>query len=98
MHNAVHDFSLGPFSTSGGSPNDPLFPLHHLQVDRVVAAWFRKFRPKVTDIPNDGVLPGHCRECNLVGFLPPVPHQTLVVDIQSLGYDYDNFVFGHVRV
>ena len=94
MHDGVHDAFHGPFNTSGGSTNDPFFPLHHIQLDRVFSAWFRSHKPSGNALPTGGVMPGQCRDCNLVAFFPPVPNSRMFTDTRQLGYDYDSLRFG----
>jgi tyrosinase len=49
MHNQVHNW-VGGTMLNGGSPNDPVFWLHHCNVDRLWARW-------QADHPDGGYLP-----------------------------------------
>ncbi|CAH8848927.1 unnamed protein product [Trichobilharzia szidati] len=94
MHNRVHNMVRGTFCCSATAANDPLFLVHHTQIDRIFTLWFKYYRPRATTYPNHGVRLGNCRECNLVGFIPTVKHVQLFVDEAQLGITYDNFNFG----
>ncbi len=38
-HNNVHCIVLGPFMCSGASPQDPIFQMHHCNIDRIWDQW-----------------------------------------------------------
>lgn len=57
LHNQVHAF-VGGDMMAGTSPNDPVFYLHHCQVDRIWAIWQRRF-PNNPYIPEIGASAGH---------------------------------------
>ena len=38
--------------------------------------------------------PGHGRDDNMVGFIPPVPHRAMFVTMRQLGILYDSFEYG----
>ncbi|VDP90630.1 unnamed protein product [Echinostoma caproni] len=94
MHNKVHNMVAGSFCCAATAANDPLFILHHSQIDRIFQVWFQFFRPRPTDFPNHGVQPTNCRECNIVAFIPAVRHVQMFVDMRDLGIHYDNYNFG----
>ncbi|CAH8496529.1 unnamed protein product [Schistosoma turkestanicum] len=94
MHNKVHNMVTGTFCCASTSANDPLFLVHHTQIDRIFQLWFMYNRPRPTEYPNHGVELGNCRECNLVGFIPTIKHLHMFVNTIQLGYTYDNFNFG----
>ncbi len=57
LHNQVHVWvggSMGP----GTSPNDPIFFLHHCNVDRLWAEW-QRMHPSADYQPQSGGPPGH---------------------------------------
>ena len=72
-HDAVHRF-VGGDMTSSASPNDPIFFLHHCNVDRQWAAWQDRFsattradyRPQTVTDPT--VPPTHVVDADLVWF------------------------------
>lgn len=86
MHNRVHVWvggSMGP----GTSPNDPVFFLHHCNVDRLWWQWQLNF-PDEGYLPVSGGPPGH----NLNDQMQPWDAATTpasVLDIHKLGYRYD---------
>ncbi|TPP62724.1 Tyrosinase [Fasciola gigantica] len=94
MHNKVHNMVAGSFCCASTAANDPIFILHHSQVDRIFQIWFQRYRPRPTDFPNHGVEPTNCRECNMVAFIPAVRHVEMFVDMRDLGIHYDNYDFG----
>jgi hypothetical protein len=57
LHNTVHVWVGGDMSP-GTSPNDPVFFLHHCNIDRVWALWQAKF-PNAPYLPAAGGPPGH---------------------------------------
>ncbi|VDM01621.1 unnamed protein product [Schistocephalus solidus] len=94
MHNKVHNMVHGTHCCSATSTNDPLFILHHTQIDRIFELWFRRMQPRITEYPADHVAPGSCRECPLIGWIPIVRHVQLFTEAEKLGIRYDNFNFG----
>lgn len=94
MHNRVHNMVKGSMCCSTTASNDPLFILHHSQMDRIWQLWYRYYKPRATEYPNHATQMGNCRECNLVGFIPTVRHVDMFTDLYELGVDYDNYDFG----
>ncbi|VDN11547.1 unnamed protein product [Dibothriocephalus latus] len=94
MHNKVHNMVRGSHCCSATSTNDPLFILHHTQIDRIFELWFRRTQPRITEYPADHVAPGSCRECPLIGWIPVVRHVQFFKEAEKLGIRYDNFNFG----
>lgn len=94
MHNKVHNMVAGSFCCSPTAGNDPIFLFHHSQIDRIMQLWFEYYKPTPTDFPNHDVDMGNCRECNIIGFIPPVRHSQMFVDMRDLGIYYDNYRFG----
>ncbi len=86
-HNSVHNL-VGGDMTSGTSPNDPLFWLHHCNIDRVWAEW--QVRHGLTSYkPSTGGPAPH----NLHDVLPFLGTQGVtpadVLDFRALGTAYD---------
>lgn len=99
MHNKVHNMVTGSFCCAATAANDPIFPLHHSQVDRIFQAWFTYQKPDPeTSLPTKGVLPGQFRDSNLISFLPLMRNRDLFIDMRELGVDYDSYAFGKSRV
>lgn len=48
-HNSIHCIVAGPFMCSGASPQDPIFQMHHGNIDRVWAVWNSLGRNNTTD-------------------------------------------------
>lgn len=57
LHNIVHGW-VGGDMLPGTSPNDPVFFLHHCNVDRIWAQWQAKY-PNKPYLPESGGPPGH---------------------------------------
>lgn len=87
IHNRVHVWvggSMLPFT----SPNDPVFFLHHCNVDRLWATWQYEEHPGEPYVPSSGAMTGH----NLPDPMQPWGGATTVastLDHHALGYRYD---------
>ena len=87
LHNRAHMWVGGSMMPST-SPNDPVFWLHHANVDRIWANWQRKW-PKQGYLPVTGGPTGH----NLKDPMLPWGGTTTpesVLDTFALGYWYDD--------
>src|SRR5262249_38403088 len=102
LHNKVHVWvggSMGPMS----SPNDPIFFLHHCNVDRLWAEW-QLLHPNVPYVPDrstpaltgpdghnlaDPMPPWDGIDRPIIGKLPVVRVKD-VLNHQALGYRYDS--------
>jgi tyrosinase len=86
LHNRVHVWvggSMAPMT----SPNDPIFFLHHCNVDRIWAQWQRS-QPAGTYLPVNGGPVSHNLEDPMIpwgGTTTP----SSVLDIATLNYKYD---------
>ena len=101
LHNVVHVW-IGGNMNSNHSPNDPIFFLHHCQIDRIWARWQRENR-KAVQYPAFGPFPGARLEdemipwtaASTVGAVRPKdvlnanPFPSGVTSILGEGYDYD---------
>jgi tyrosinase len=90
MHNAAHMWVGGSMMPST-SPNDPVFFLHHANVDRIWANWQRQWfhTPQGDYLPASGGPTGH----NLTDGMFPWGGSTTpqsVLDTFALGYWYDD--------
>lgn len=86
LHNTVHVWVGGSMSP-GTSPNDPVFFLHHCNVDRLWWDWQRQ-HPREGYLPVTDGPPGH----NLNDGMSPwgaANTPASVLDIHKLGYRYD---------
>lgn len=97
FHNKIHNMIHGSMCCSVTAANDPLFILHHSQMDRIIECWFRIFSPSITQLPIHGMDPGSSRESNVVGLLPPIKHGQMFTKMINLGIEYENLNFGKKR-
>lgn len=87
IHNRVHVW-VGGSMLASTSPNDPVFFLHHCNVDRLWAIW-QNMHPTEGYLPVSGGPSGHNLNDPMLpwgGTVTP----TSVLNISSLGYSYDN--------
>lgn len=87
LHNRVHVW-VGGSMLPMSSPNDPVFFLHHCNVDRLWAIW-QTMHPSSGYLPINGGPSGH----NLNDPMQPWGGATTpasVLNISSLGYSYDS--------
>lgn len=87
LHNRVHVW-VGGSMLASTSPNDPVFFLHHCNIDRLWAIW-QSMHPTEGYLPVSGGPSGH----NLNDPMLPWGGSTTpasVLNISSLGYSYDN--------
>lgn len=95
-HNHIHMLiggkqpgPLGLMSRAETAAGDPVFWLHHCNIDRVWATWHRNVGPSV--------YPGDWADVELDGFIGPQGQDTGpwrvggIVETRSLGYRYDEF-------
>jgi uncharacterized protein YegL len=109
FHNPPHPWVGGgaPFFSTGGSmsfmasPNDPIFFLHHSNIDRLWAVWQQKHGPPTNDyIPTSGGDSGHNLPDVMSLFSPPTWPVTAtvasVIDHHAIGdwYDTDKPIVG----
>lgn len=86
LHNRVHVW-VGGSMLPGTSPNDPVFFLHHCNVDRLWWQWQIE-RPSESYLPTSGGPPGHNLNDEMTPFgAAATPASTL--NIHDLGYTYD---------
>ena len=74
MHNNVHDWVGGQMDVPA-AVNNPIFNLHHCNVDRILESWIRRFINSTTPsqllpayVPVSGGHPGHNRDDYMVPF------------------------------
>jgi tyrosinase len=104
LHNLVHRYVAG---TMGGmtSPNDPVFWLHHCNIDRLWALWQRTHTGASPYQPASGAAFGHnLLDAMIFSSAPPAPwpgtfSPASVVEHHALGYQYDDeFVIPKVKI
>ena len=85
-HNTVHNI-IGGDMLPGTSPNDPVFWLHHCNVDRYWAAW-QQVRGMTNYAPNGEGPPNHNRYDQLSHtFLPVTIDEILDLEASDVAYD-----------
>ena len=92
LHNAVHIYIGGHMRDVPTASNDPIFFLHHANIDRIFEAWLRKFntinRPNYE--PEGGAThPGHGPDDYLVPFFPLRTNRDMYNLSSLLGFKYD---------
>lgn len=91
-HNKIHNMIDGSMCCSATANSDPLFVLHHITIDRLLASWQKKYGLKASDMPNEGVKLGHCGRCPMTGWIPVVLHKEMLTETEHLGYIYDTYI------
>ncbi|KAI8487281.1 hypothetical protein Bbelb_350790 [Branchiostoma belcheri] len=91
LHNHVHLYMNGTLGAVTSSANDPIFFLHHCNIDRLLETWMRLYPDSVVEsaLPERGAPPGHNRHEHMVPFFPPYSHATMFKRSTELGYDYE---------
>lgn len=86
LHNQVHLW-IGGDMLPGTSPNDPVFWLHHCNIDRIWWSWQARYGVAYKYQPVSGGPAGHNRADTLQQLVTP---RTIadVLDIRTLGYKY----------
>ena len=89
IHNQVHLW-VGGTMLGCSSPNDPVFWLHHCNIDRLWARW-QADHPEQGYLPSSGAAQGHNLNDPMWPWTgeaaPPTP--ATVLDHTALGYSYD---------
>ena len=96
MHNIIHLWIGGHMGVVPSAANDPIFFLHHCNVDRVLESWIRRFDQYSSNsmllpgyTPSRGGHPGHNKDSWMVPFFPPVTPQDYYQDSTNFGYTYE---------
>ncbi|XP_066300029.1 tyrosinase-like [Branchiostoma lanceolatum] len=88
LHNQVHLYLNGTMTAVSTAPNDPIFFLHHCNVDRLFESWIRRHGTPTSALPEKGAPPGQSRHDHIVPFFPPYRHADMFKPSTELGYDY----------
>ena len=95
LHNLVHRWVSGTMGMMT-SPNDPVFWLHHCNIDRLWAVWQRLHPGASPYLPAGGAAQGHnLMDAMIFNDTPPAPWAgtftpASVVEHHALGYQYDD--------
>jgi tyrosinase len=95
IHNLVHRWVNGTMVLMA-SPNDPVFWLHHCNIDRLWGDWQRAHSTAAAYLPASGATSGHNLNDTLIfNTSPPAPWTgsatpASLVDHHSLGYSYES--------
>ena len=91
IHAAVHEYMGGHISVGPGAVNDPLFFLHHSNVDRIFDRWLQKYNGEPPSYqPISGGPPGRNLNDYLVPIFPVKPIADVYKESKELGYIYDD--------
>ena len=103
MHNVVHDWVGGQMDYVPAAVNDPVFNLHHCNVDRILESWMQRFAngknsPTLLPayVPVCGGHPGHNRKDFLVPFFPLITAGQQYRVAEEWGYVYDELVKANI--
>ena len=106
MHNDVHDWVGGQMDVVPAAVNDPIFNLHHCNVDRILESWMQRF---VTGNyssnqyllpayePVSGGHPGHNRGDYMVPFFPLIKAGRQYRVAEEWGYEYDELIQANLQ-
>ena len=91
LHNTVHIFIGGHMRNVPSATNDPIFFLHHANVDRLFEIWLRSFDPDEIPVQSttEGRHPGHNKDDYLVPLFPLKTNADMYRVSTELGYTYD---------
>ncbi|XP_064402552.1 L-dopachrome tautomerase-like [Halichondria panicea] len=94
LHNNVHDWIHGHMSVPPSAVNDPVFSLHHSNIDRILESWMQRFssgnRPPYQ--PNSGGHIGHNLNDYMVPFFPLITPNEQYSTSENWGYRYDSLI------
>ena len=92
IHAAVHEYVGGHVSVGTAAVNDPLFFLHHGNVDRIFERWLQKYNGDPPSYkPISGGPPGHNLNDYFVPQFPVKKIADVYKESKELGYIYDEF-------
>eukprot|EP00800_Vazella_pourtalesii_P000180 TRINITY_DN10182_c1_g1_i1.p1 TRINITY_DN10182_c1_g1~~TRINITY_DN10182_c1_g1_i1.p1 ORF type:complete len:575 (-),score=43.43 TRINITY_DN10182_c1_g1_i1:171-1895(-) len=99
MHNVVHLWIGGHMSIVPSAVNDPIFTLHHCNIDRILESWIRRYVVSSSNpfllpgyVPASGGHPGHNKVDYMVPFFPlvkPIDYYSISDDF---GYEYEELI------
>jgi tyrosinase-like protein len=95
IHNLVHRYVNGTMNLMA-SPNDPVFWLHHSNIDRLWGDWQRLHLTEAPYLPTQGGTLGHNLNDTLIFNTDPPPPwagsvtPAMLIDHHMLGYSYES--------
>ncbi|XP_066300031.1 tyrosinase-like [Branchiostoma lanceolatum] len=89
LHNQVHIYMDGTMSDTPFASNDPIFMLHHCNIDRLFESWIRLYGTPASALPVKGAPPGHNLYDHIVPFFPPYSHASMFKPSRDFGYVYE---------
>ena len=99
VHNVVHLWLGGQMLIVPTAANDPIFFLHHCNIDRLFESWIRRFDPNSTDelllpgySPSSGGHPGYNKGDWMVPFFPLVTPRDYYKGSTSFGFMYEDLI------
>ena len=98
LHNDIHLWVGGHLADVPAAVNDPIFNLHHCNVDRVFESWIQRFFRRNLNsslppyVPDSGAHPGHNRDDYMVPFVPVVTAGGQYRAAVEWGYIYDELI------
>ena len=94
MHNNVHNWIGGHMGVISAAVNDPIFNLHHCNVDRILESWMQRFTNETLPTYDSvtGGHPGHNWDDYMVPFFPLIKVSERYKTATELGYKYDNLI------
>ena len=99
MHNVVHIWVGGQMDDVPAAVNDPIFNMHHCNVDRIFESWIQRFAAGNSDpnllptyVPARGGHPGHNRDDYIVPFFPLIKAGDQYRVAENWGYTYDELI------
>ena len=91
LHNRLHVYIGGTMADIVISSNDPIFYLHHSNVDRMYEMWLQRHNgPYEPEEFSYLVAPGHNLRETLVMLFPPITNEDVHRRSNELGYTYDS--------
>ena len=99
LHNAVHIYIGGHMRDVPTASNDPVFFLHHANVDRMFEAWLQMRNVDGTSSTyglDNGGHPGHNFRDYLVPFFPLKTNEDMLKRASDLGFRYDSWPWNMV--
>ena len=97
LHNAVHIYIGGHMRVVSPASNDPIFFLHHANIDRILESWFQYNKLNgnlppfsVNDNSSDAIQhPGYSEDDYLIPMFPLKTNADMYKTADEFGYKYD---------